>query len=308
MSRHRLLLTLLAAASIAISGAAAGLAQSTTTGRNPGSPGGANDNASSSSKPGTSALPSPIPKPPSTPNFPNSLGNTTSWRITPSPGVLPGARSINPTGTLPGFQPLPTTPQPGPADPRMQPFGGYRDVNNPGGATGPFPGWAGSDGPGIVPWDPDGGRNGRNATDRTRDQRHFPPNSYTPTYYLLPYYVPYVVNPTDTTTQTNTPVAPAPYPNQPTQTPGIAAQPLYPQTLPQPGQYGSVTTSTGASTSASTATASLTLAKAYWLEGETIWYETEHGGPTPISIAQLDLTLTQQLNKDRGIKFVLESR
>ena len=232
------------------------------------------------------------------------------WRIQPSPGISTSVPGINGARSLPGLQPLPTTPQPSPADPRLQPFGGYRDVNNPGGATGPFPGWATSDGPGIVPWDPDGGRNFRHAGDPKRDQRQYPPNAYQPTYYLLPYYIPYVVN----VGGSNDPNAPpAPYPNSPTTQPAPAAQPL-----PAPGPYGSVTSSSGASSSTATATANLTLlvfkdhtivlAKAYWLEGETIWYETPDGARTPISIAQLDFTLTQQLNKDRGIKFVLESR
>ncbi|MSO19975.1 MAG: hypothetical protein EXQ56_05835 [Acidobacteria bacterium] len=270
--------------------------------------------------PATTPAATPVPAP----NFPNRLGDNVGWRIQPSPGVLPGARGVNhpgqpgqpgqagqagQPGIMPGKQPLPLTPQPSPAspaDPRMAPFGGYRDVNNPGGATGPFPGWSSSDGPGIVPWDPDGGRNGPRGG-ASRDQRHWPPNGYAPTYYLLPYYVPYVINTQGTEGQTPS----VGNPNQPAQQTGLAAQPL-----PQPGPYGSVSSSTGASTQSSTANLTLlvfkdrtiVLVKSYWLEGETVWYETTDGLRTPISISQLDLTLTQQLNKERNVKFVLESR
>lgn len=310
MSRRRTVLALAFMASFA----ATGMAQSVNV-RQPGTPGGANEPATSSSAPGTSALPTPFPSAPSTPNFPNRLGDNVGWRIQPSPGVMPGTPGINRSGSLPGVQPLPITPQPSPArttDPRMHPFGSYRDINNPGGASGPFPGWANSDGPGIVPWDPDGGRQFRHPGDPKRDQRRYPPTAYQPTYYLLPYYIPYVVE----TRPADPGTPPAPFPNQPTTQPGIAAQPLYP-TLPQPGPYGSVSSSSGASLSG-TATSNLTLlvfkdrtivlVKAYWLEGDTIWYETPEGSRSPISIAQLDLTLTQQLNKDRGIKFILESK
>ncbi len=311
ISSHALILVLLSALA-----ALPGFAQS-SGGRSINRPGGASSdpNAKPPGGDAPATTPAATPAPAHQNSFPSRLGNNVGWRIQPSPGVLPGARGVNHPGQpdiMPGKQPLPMTPQPSPAspaDPRMTPFGGYRDVNNPGGATGPFPGWSSSDGPGIVPWDPDGGRGGPRGG-AGRDQRHWPPNGYAPTYYLLPYYVPYVINTQGTEAQTPS----AGNPNQPAQQTGLAAQPLQP--LPQAGPYGSVSSSTGASTQSSTTNLTLlvfkdrtiVLVKSYWLEGETVWYETADGLRTPISISQLDLTLTQQLNKERNVKFVLESR
>jgi len=46
----------------------------------------------------------------------------------------------------------------------------------------------------------------------------------------------------------------------------------------------------------------------YWLEGETLYYSTSYGGQTGIPLDQLDLPFTQQLNRERNLRFVLESR
>ena len=46
----------------------------------------------------------------------------------------------------------------------------------------------------------------------------------------------------------------------------------------------------------------------YWMEGETVYYETSYGGRTGIPLGQLDLSFTQQLNRERNLRFVLEFR
>ena len=46
----------------------------------------------------------------------------------------------------------------------------------------------------------------------------------------------------------------------------------------------------------------------YWLEGDQLYYETQPGLRTAVPLERLDLTLTQQLNRERGVRFVLESR
>jgi len=46
----------------------------------------------------------------------------------------------------------------------------------------------------------------------------------------------------------------------------------------------------------------------YWMEGDRIYYETTYNPVSSISFDQLDWVLTQQLNQERNIPFVLESR
>lgn len=46
----------------------------------------------------------------------------------------------------------------------------------------------------------------------------------------------------------------------------------------------------------------------FWLEGDTLWYETSSGLKTAIPLERLDLPLTQQLNRQRNVRFVLEAR
>jgi hypothetical protein len=52
----------------------------------------------------------------------------------------------------------------------------------------------------------------------------------------------------------------------------------------------------------------LVMAREYWLEGERLWYETSDGVVASIFLEQLDLPFTQQLNRERNVRFVLESR
>ena len=46
----------------------------------------------------------------------------------------------------------------------------------------------------------------------------------------------------------------------------------------------------------------------YWLEGDMLVYETRPGVRTAVPLDRLDLVLTQQLNRERNVRFVLEAR
>ena len=46
----------------------------------------------------------------------------------------------------------------------------------------------------------------------------------------------------------------------------------------------------------------------YWLQGNILYYQTSNGMQGSIPLDRLDLPLTQQLNRERNIPFVLESR
>jgi hypothetical protein len=46
----------------------------------------------------------------------------------------------------------------------------------------------------------------------------------------------------------------------------------------------------------------------YWLEGDQLYYETQPGLRVAVPLERLDLALTQQLNRERGVRFILESR
>ena len=46
----------------------------------------------------------------------------------------------------------------------------------------------------------------------------------------------------------------------------------------------------------------------YWLEGDMLYYQTRYGLQGSMPLERLDLPLTQQLNRERNIPFVLESR
>lgn len=46
----------------------------------------------------------------------------------------------------------------------------------------------------------------------------------------------------------------------------------------------------------------------YWLEGDWLYYETTPGMRLSAPLDRLDLPLTQQLNRERNVPFVLQSR
>lgn len=46
----------------------------------------------------------------------------------------------------------------------------------------------------------------------------------------------------------------------------------------------------------------------YWVEGDTIYYTTSYGARNNAPLASLDLALTVELNRERGVDFSLDSR
>jgi len=46
----------------------------------------------------------------------------------------------------------------------------------------------------------------------------------------------------------------------------------------------------------------------YWLQGEMLVYSTSLGVRTVVPLDRLDLALTQQLNFERNVPFILEAR
>jgi hypothetical protein len=46
----------------------------------------------------------------------------------------------------------------------------------------------------------------------------------------------------------------------------------------------------------------------FWLEGYMLVYETSSGSRTFVLLDRLDFALTQQLNFERNVRFVLEAR
>ncbi|HWP85461.1 MAG TPA: hypothetical protein VNN17_09745 [Terriglobia bacterium] len=46
----------------------------------------------------------------------------------------------------------------------------------------------------------------------------------------------------------------------------------------------------------------------YWLEGDWLYYALEPGQRLSVPLDRLDQPLTQQLNRERGVAFVLEAR
>ena len=216
------------------------------------------------------------------PGFPSHLGAT----VGSYPGVAlpPGVSNIN----HPGLQPLSTTVQPLPTG----------TTGGMGGATMP-PRWGSTwDGRGNGRGD---GRRGGLAPGSVPDAKRGPGkrSHARVVYYNMPYYVPYTIY----TFQTATAAA------QPTQTAPYGSG----YTSVQPGQAGAAS-----SPSRDAAAKPLTvlvfkdrtvvMVRSYWLEGDRLWYETAEGVRASIFLEQLDLPFTQQLNRERNVRFVLESR
>lgn len=117
-------------------------------------------------------------------------------------------------------------------------------------------------------------------------------------YYGVPYYVPYYVYPQDVTSGTM----------------------VAPPSAPASGYSSSspLDSQTGNSTSAVPAGKPLTLLAFkdhtvlividYWLEGDWLYYETAPGQRMSVPLDRLDQPLTQQLNHERNVPFVLEFR
>lgn len=46
----------------------------------------------------------------------------------------------------------------------------------------------------------------------------------------------------------------------------------------------------------------------YWVDGDTLYYTTSYGARSQAQLSSLDLSLTVQLNRERGVNFSLDSR
>lgn len=214
--------------------------------------------------------------------FATRLGENVGLRAVPSagfaPGVLPpGAGNIN----HPGMQPMPSA-QPLPTGlPRGTPH-----INFPGGTpemNAPFSG-------------------GRFGHPGHPGRHHSGKPGLGPARVVvgIPYYVPYVVyiggSPASTTQE-----APATGPGS-----GITSY-----SPPAPGTPLSdepKVSPTPTITLLAFEDGTILAVTDYWLEGNLLVYETSRGTRTYVPLERLDLALTQQLNRERNVRFVLEAR
>jgi hypothetical protein len=218
-------------------------------------------------------------------SFPTRLGNNVGLRTFPAVSVPVGVGNINHPGVAPATSAaMPSQIGAGSSYPNINFPGGTPTVNSTPAAP---PRW-------DTTWD------GRNPGHRRRADAR-PPQKVI--YYGVPYYVPYIVY-----TQTPAPDAPAVY-DAPPLDPGphsgtVEVQP-HPALIAQaPREQAGEPTITLLAFKDSTVLAVVE----YWLEGDSLWYRTDSGVTASTPLAQLDLPLTQRLNRERSVRFVLESR
>jgi len=213
--------------------------------------------------------------------FPAALGSNVGLRAFPPVTAPPGVGNINHPGSSAGMQPLPTRVGAFPAGPA-----GYPNINSPGGTPGMNnpsmpPRWGDS-------WD--GRWQGRGHD--SFGQRRAAPNVV---FYGVPYYVPYIVYTPDPTPTPGT--ASGPYGS------GIVVSPPPPQPAqPSPAPAGKTITLLAFKDH------SVVAVMDYWLEGDQVCYDTGSGLRTCIPLDRLDFPLTQQLNRERNVPFILEAR
>jgi hypothetical protein len=207
--------------------------------------------------------------------FASRLGATVA-----APGVaLPGSISN------PGLQPLPTTVQPR----------GRGPIGSAGGAAMP-PRW-------DPTWDGRKNRGDFGKDGRGHGGRRFFKRGHAPViYYGIPYYAPYAtiytVQPDDYPAPEPVPADAAPY--------GAPPSGGYPQ--PSPEAPEAVQPQPEVNTILVFKDRTVVTVRDYWLEGDRLWYHTTDGVVASMFLDQLDLPFTQQLNRERGVRFVLESR
>ena len=212
------------------------------------------------------------------PGFAERLGKTVGMSGQPGAAFPPGFGNIN----NPGVQPLPMNPQP------LQtgsPFP-LPNINHPGGV------------PGLYGNHPYG--------QRGRFYEGFGGSPYLGTIYV-PYYVPvYTYTGVITTTPSSPPEPPRPAHPFEIQ-PYTGSQP--PATQPQPGQPQTAPSPQGRTVTLLAFKDSTVIAVTdYWLEGYMLVFETSSGSRTFVPLDRLDFALTQQLNFERNVRFVLEAR
>ncbi|OFV92722.1 MAG: hypothetical protein A3F68_06460 [Acidobacteria bacterium RIFCSPLOWO2_12_FULL_54_10] len=249
-------------------------------------------NSSASQRDGDQAAPGPANG--NTSNRVGFAGQGQSGALPSAPGVITdtgfanrlgksvGMRSVSPPsyGNInhPGMQPTILTPQPLP----IGPVYGVPNINNPGM-------YNGRDGK------PDGER-GRFPRDFSGSHSGFNGVVGIPVYiYNGPYPGPYTV-----------------IVNQPPAIPKPDAPLEPPKNEPWVGQ--GLTPSSGSNAQAPTITLlafkdqSIVAVEEYWLDGEQIYYITRARLRSSVRVEQLDFSLTQQLNRERNVPFVLETR
>ncbi|MBI1956216.1 MAG: hypothetical protein HYS38_07455 [Acidobacteria bacterium] len=204
------------------------------------------------------------------PGFPSRLGHTVGLRAVPPVTMPPRIGNIN----HPGMQPLPMTPQPLPTG---SPFP-IPNINFPGGV----PGRSGT----MAPNPSDG------SFDHGRGHR-FPKGHFRGLFVgsgtvivgvpIYPYTV-YVTTPTPTTSATTEQMPSAEQPSAPTS----AAEPVITLLAFKDG--------------------TILAAVDYWLDEDFLRYITLQGIRASVPLDRLDLPLTQRLNRERHVRFVLEAR
>jgi hypothetical protein len=202
--------------------------------------------------------------------FASRLANTVGTQGFPTVNLPPGVSGINHPGMAPtpSMQPLPTG----------SPFP-VPNINSPG-----------------TP--PDANLPSNRGFDRGRGR--FGRSSTGVVYYGVPYYVPYYVYPVDPGNVSSPPMSTTAT-SSPAATPAPAAAPYAP-----------------AASSAQPAGNPLTLlafkdgtvviATDYWLEGEWLYYVVTTGQRLSGLLERLDQPMTQQLNRERNVPFILEAR
>ena len=212
------------------------------------------------------------------PSFAGRLGATVGLHALPPVAMPPGIGNIN----HPGMQPLPAGPQPLPTG---LPFP-IPNINFPGGTPGMQD--SSHNGPGGHWRGPFRGRSGIGAA-----------YSGPIIYYSVPYYIPVY-----TEIITGTPASPPPPPYQGPY--DIVVPP--PTQSPQPQQPTAAPPAARPVTLLAFKDHTILIVTDYWLEGDMLVYETSPGVRTPVPLERLDLVLTQQLNRERNVRFVLEAR
>ncbi len=229
-------------------------------------------------------------------SFPSNLGNTVGLQSMPLLSMPPGVGNIN----QPGIQPLAINPQPFP----LGGTPGHRSINYPGGS--PYvngkavltPPWSSS-------WDglSRHGRHARNGGQRRQGNR-------ITRYYQngVAVYIPYYVyGQSDTTIITSGTVVVGEQAAQPVYGLGQGYQQGY-----QDSESSEDATPSDLSKDVITILAfqdgTVLQVVEYWLEGELLWYETDYSAITALPLYQLDLSLTQEMNFNLDVPFVLEAR
>jgi hypothetical protein len=220
--------------------------------------------------------------------FPGALGNTVGGF--PPGTIFPGYGNINQPGLIPG-------------SPTVMP-----NINNPGGAPLPF---------GNAPL---AGPNQRPSRNFHSGRGHNGGAVYGVPYavpYAVPYYYvyPYSSEPSVPPAMTEPPRPPDngprgyefwPDPNAPQSSQQTAPAPqtteIQPQArIPESAAPGKRVTLLAFKDQ------TLVAVTDYWLSGDTLYY-LRNGAASGTPLSQLDLTLTQQLNRERNVPFVLEAR